>query len=570
MSRPLNLNTPPDPDARENGISRSNALGRVLHFESLMKRRLGEPRLQRYIRLFNYYANQNLPPDNVDQPLMINYFKPVVDKHTSYLWGQWEKQKRLFSWRVTPHMKDEMDPQELQEWTEYGQKIQHFLESVYEANRGNKTIWQASKNGSLYGDSILEIHYDERQRRIIWEPILPEYFHCMWEISNMQNLLEVIIAYPIDRMVAFEQYGTSGNDKFIGYQAISPDYAPGIGILWKRWSSTSFQVWVDDINVTNAPNPYMPMDAQGRLYPGIIPFLHVPNMQAGSEFWGYSDGEFILQLSDELNRRMADMGDIVNTHGHPIFTITGYSGNSDDLPVGPDSVWDLGKDGKADRLDGAGPGPDVIGYLKEVKEAMQETAHMPAVAFGSSTKSGGSHSSGLAMAMAMMPVVERAREKRVYWQEALRELPKMIFYILYVRDPALLESAGIDYRRVLMYDIEPVFADVLPKDELQVVNEAVATYGNGLRSIERALEILGEDDIQNEKRRIQEDMLFKASVAAPTPPADGGSSGKNSEDGQGGTPGIPGSIGAGAGKPGSQIKSPDLDQLDNVSMAQTP
>lgn len=560
------LDPRPAPDEQRGGISRSLALGRILHFEALMRRRLGEVRPQRYVRLHNYYAGQNLPPDNVDQPLMINRFKLIVDKHTSYLWGQYKE--NLVEWKVTYRLKDDLESdEERQDAEAYGRKIRRFWQRIYDEANGNQTLWQASKNGSLYGDSVLEVKYDEIERRIVFESVLPEYFHAMWDISNMQTLTEVIIAFPIDRAAAYEQWGTSGNDQFIGYSGINPHYLPGIGVLWKRWSTTSYQVWVDDVCVFNGPNPYMPVDRFGNLMPGAIPFLHIPNMQGGSEYWGYGDAEAVLYLIDELNRRLADMGDVVNSHAHPIVTLTAFTGDQQDLPVGPDAIWDLGKEGKAERLEGKGPPPEVMEYVRAVKEEIFETSSMPQTAFG--TKTGGtSHSTGLALQMAMMPVVERAREKRITWRDRLKKLPRLAFYMLWCRDPALLKAAGLDYERIRLYDIEPVFADILPKEELQAINENVALYANGLRSLERALEDLGEDDIATEARRILRDLMMKASLAQPTPPPEGGTAGKNSTQGQGGAADLPGGVSAQVSKPGGQIASPEIEQVDNVGMAQ--
>lgn len=557
------------PEGQVHGISRALSLGRVLHFEALMRRRLGEVRAQRYVRLHNYYVNQNLPPDNVDQPLMINYFKQIIDKHTSYLWGQWENKQRLFTWRVSPNNKEDMEPDERDEAEAYGRKIKRFLDRWYDENNGNVTFWQASKNSCLYGDGILEVCYDQRERRVKVVSLLPEYFHARWNIDDMQNLKEVIIAYPIDRSEALEEYGTSGNDHFIGYQAVNPHYLPGIGILWKRWSTTSMQVWVDDVNVINAPNPYMPRDDYGNLFPGIIPFLHVVNMQGGADYWGYSDAEQIMLLQDELNRRLADMGDIMNSHAHPIITLSNFSGDQTDLPVGPDAIWDLGsKSGKAERLDGSGPGKESMDYLHEIKLTMHETASMPEHAYGTQ-RGGTSHNSGIAMALTMMPVVERAREKRIRWQAGLKKMAKMVFYVYDVRDPLILESQGLDYKRILLYTIEPVFADILPKDELQNVNEQVALNVNGLRSLQRSLEKLGEDDIAAEIARIKQEQQEKAALGQPTPPPEGGTAGKNGEAGLGGAAELPGGIGASASKPGTLISSPEQDTTDSVAMSQT-
>jgi len=574
------------------GISRSLALGRVLHFEALMRRRQGEARPQRYIRMHLFYANQNLPPENIDQPLMINLLKTIVDKHTSYMWGQWKG--HLFQWRVTPREDlteslddddDDNDNQDQQKVAhrddekkkdkrrkeKYAKRIKAVLDRMYEENKGDRTFWAASKNSSLYGDAVLRTRYDERERRIVWENVLPEYFHCMWNLLDMEELTEVIIAYPIDRQTAFDQYSTYGNDQFVGYNGINPEYLPGIGVYWERWNHEIFQVWIDDINVTNIPNPYCAVDEAKNVYPGLIPFIHVSNMQAGSEYWGYGDAENCIYLIEELNRRMADMGDIVNNHAHPVVTLSGYTGQQTDLHVGPDEIWDLGrdKDAKAERLEGTGPQPEVMAYLDKVIEMIQHTSNMPEAALGHHS-GGTSHQSGLALMMAMMPVIERAREKRIFWKEALTRIAYMSFYILSVRDSALLGSWGLDYNEVLDYMIEPVFADILPKERLETVNEAVARTSNMLESIPSALGDLGVDDIPSEYERIKQDTLFKASVAQPTPPAGGGTGGKNSEQGQGGAPGIPGAIGASAGKPGTLIKDPTLTRLDDVSMSSQP
>lgn len=561
MPLPSEPNLKAGPDNSQHGISRHLALGRVLHFESLMRRRLGEVREQRYIRMYQYYSGQNLPPDNVDQPLLINHFARICEKHTGYLWGQYKDHVSEFRARLIN--RDDADEGQKQEAATIARNIKRLLDRViYQDNHGDVTLDQSALNGSIYGDSVLEVSYNEEERRIQIDNVLPEYFHAMWDITNMQKLQEVIVAYPVDRVMALEQWGSSGNDQFLGYQAVNPHYLPGVGVLWKRWSSTSFQVWIDDVCVMNGPNPYMPTDSEGNIFPGMIPFIHVPNMQAGADYWGYSDGEAIIALQDELNRRMADMGDIVNSHAHPIIVLKNFSGTQEDLPVGADAIWDVGRDGEATRLDGAGPGPEAITYLEKVKQEMQETSSMPAIAYGSHQGSM-SHTAGVALAMAMMPVTERAKRKRLRWKEALKLLCKQIFWILQVRDPDFLKSYGLTYDQIQLFEIEPIFADILPKDELQEVNEAVATVANGLRSKERALEKLGEDDIPGELARIQADMQFAASMGATT-----GQGGQNSDQGQGGSNMLPGGIGADQGKPGILIKSQEVDQPDNVGLDQ--
>lgn len=173
------------------GMQRSAALSRILHFENTMHRRMGQVRPQRYWRLYQYYSGQNLPPDNVEQPLRINFVKTICDKHTSYLWGQWDDQ--IVKYRVRP-------PDDTTKEDPKSHLMQSYLTNLLNRNDGNSLLWDTSLNASVYGDGVLRLRWDDIERRVVWESILPEWFHCRREITNMDRLTEVIIAYPLDRL----------------------------------------------------------------------------------------------------------------------------------------------------------------------------------------------------------------------------------------------------------------------------------------------------------------------------------------------------------------------------------
>lgn len=526
---------------------RSAALSRILHFENLMHRRLGMVRPQRYVRLGNYYMQQNLPPDNVEQPLGINYFKSICDKHTAYLWGQYSD--NVTSYRVKP--RHSTLPED-----NTSKKIQFYLQDMLEQNDANSLLWEAGLNGSVYGDSVLRLRWDPIERRVAIESLLPEWFHCRWDVANMNTLTEVIVSFPIDRLDAKERYNVTGNEA-IDYNMVNPEYLPGFGIYWEHWTPVSYRIWIDDYLVEELPNPFMRYDDDGNVYPGIIPFIHVPNMRLGGEFYGFSDAENILSLQDEINRRMADMGDVVNNHAHPIVLLNKFNGQQRDLPIGPDAIWDLGREGEADYLQWAGTPPAVMEYIDLCKQMMYDTANMPEVAFGRGIRGGGSGkagtSSGLALTLAMMPVVERAMQKRIGWARALRRLADITTFIHAVKDPATLPFAYSDFRD---YEVRPIFADVLPRDRLQLVNEVVARTNSMLESIPSALEDLGEEDVLEEYKRIKADAKFKASIGMFKPPIPGG---KNSDQGQGGSPGMQ----EGPGAPNVKAGAPAKDATGN-------
>jgi hypothetical protein len=534
----------------QGATAKSLALSRILYFESQMHRRMGIVRPQRYIRLWNYYAGTNLPPNNVEQPLDLNYFKAVCDKHTSYLFGEYSE--HVIDWAVRP-----LDTAKPEDRT--GIDMRRWLQQLCWLNKGNKLFWNGALNGAVYGDTVFRLRWDVLEERVVIENILPEYFHCRWMTQDMTKLTEAVVAWPVDRFDAWEQFGTFGNPS-INYNIINPEYQPGMGIYWEHWTTHRYQIWIDDMLVVDHPNPYMWQDQQGHIYPGIIPFVHIPNMQVGGEFYGFGDAEGICLLQDEINRRLADQGDIVNNHAHPIVTLNKFHGDVEDLPVGPDAVWNLGLDGKAEILEAKG-NPMVMEYVGQLMQSLQDTASIPEIAFGRSTRAAGrSQTSATAIQLILMPVVERARRKRIEWSEGLRTLANIAMFIQEVYAPGSLPFRLEDVPR---YMIVPQFGPILPRDRLQLVNENTSLVIAGLKSIARALEDLGEKDIAEEMAQIQKELVWRAKLAG----AGVRTTGKNSDKGAGGSNQLPGGPSGPMLQPGAPAKDPGNPGTTNPALA---
>src|SRR6185437_5264404 len=216
------------------GLQRGAALARILAFENTMHKRLGNTRPIRYWRLFNYYSQQNLPPDNVEQPLQINLFKTICDRHNNYLWGQWTK--NIVSFRVKPRRGDKPED-------DLSKKIKYWLDDFWDANERNALLRRGGHNAAVYGDAIFRLRWDRYERRVVVETILPEYVHFRWDPNNIHKVTEAIVAYPIDRLDAEEWYGTTGRPE-IDFNLINPEYMPGFGIYWEHWTDTTYHRWI--------------------------------------------------------------------------------------------------------------------------------------------------------------------------------------------------------------------------------------------------------------------------------------------------------------------------------------
>ena len=463
---------------------RQDAYMRILSWEATMTRRRNKSRLQRYQESWFFYIGENISPGEYIQPLEINYIQATCEAHASYLWGQWEPQDRLVSWTLKSRNTkgDQADTKVMLQW----------IESLF--NGHEDLLFASGLNQSIFGDAILRPRYDPLMEMITPESVLPEYYHARWSAHDINDIKEVIISYPIDRGDAEDQFGTRGDST---YATAVLGRAQKYAIYWELWTTECHEIWIDNVRVFEEPN--FLVDTAGN--PGQIPFVHIPGVRAGGEYYGQSDVEPVLLLQDELNRKMADNGDIISYAAHPIIQVRNYFGKVEKLPVGPDAIWDMGRDGEAAYLSGGTPPVDIEKYVDRLLNIFQDLSHMPAAAFGRSETA---QASALALAMEMMPVTQRVGWKRLQWKQGLIAYVHMAARIAEHYD--ILPFARKD---LLRYSIIPSFAGILPKDRSAAVQDNVSLVSAGLRTIQRALEDLGELDAATEAGKIIEELLMK-------------------------------------------------------------
>jgi hypothetical protein len=469
---------------------------RILSFEQSQRRRLGRARLVQYLINRRYYYGDNNEPDNVNQPLGIRYIPKLVNKHVHYLFGEWDKD--ILDWTVSPNDKDKE--------SEYpvATQITRAIYRLMRRSAADEVIMRTALDGGIYGDSVLKLRYNRDLKGATFESVLPEYYHAMWHPLNVGETTEALVSYNLDRQTAYRLFGTIGNERY--FQPLS-FLDPGYATIWEHWTPYDYQVVVDDQLIQEAPNPYAPLDGGY----GWIPFVHIPNLSVNGEYYGFGDAEPVLELQDELNMRIADFGDIINYHAHPITQVKNYFGRFDDLKIGPDIVWDMGREGEASYLEWGGTPPGVMDYLNLLMTIMFDTTSLPAVAFGRSEQS---QASGSSLVAQMLPIVEVVRRKRATWSPKMKELATRLlqlesmsmssdmFYSLYDFYPTDLER----------FDISPKWSPIMPRDRLQVVNENTALLVNKARSIITALQDLGVDDPEEERNRIMQDVREFAEI----------------------------------------------------------
>jgi len=245
--------------------------------------------------------------------------------------------------------------------------------------------------------------------------------------------------------------------------------------------------------VKAAANPY-----------GLIPYIYVPTRRDLESFYGDCPGQGLMGIQDEINKRLADIGDYLNYSAHPIRWVRDFRGDhKTDLPVGPDTVWNLGKTiniqapPSVGMLDAAPVPPGTYEHIGTLMSLTQDIVHIPPVAFG---RDEGSQRSSMILVVRMWPLIQATRTSRIFWRSSLAQFNEIIFRILNVMSTG--ESRVGD--KVLGHRHKPSLAPILPKDRAELVNEVIQRVESSLMAPLKALEELGEEDPEEQLVQIKQ------------------------------------------------------------------
>ena len=416
-------------------------------------------------------------------PLKVNLIKMMVMTHVQMFLGQWEDQ--IFEFTADQVRRG----QRLDQW---GEKAAQLLYAIWQESNFNSRILDGAVSTMLYGGAVYKATFDMTlNTRVRIEHILPEYFYPRWHPMDPDKLLWVKIAFAMPMADAVLAYG------------YEPSFAtnPDDTVLYQEyWNDKEYAVYIGGERQAkwSGTHPY-----------GFIPFVYIPRIRMPGDFYGMAVPEDIMGLQDELNMRLADVGDRINVSAHPQYVLSNYTGQSTEWAIGPDEVINLGVsmsglEPKLDVIDPPGEPASTFKYLEFLLDLAQMSAMAPPVAFGVDE---GSQRSGMTLFFRMWPLVQQARMTRLNWVTGLSRLHDMMLQIRIIKDKGR-DTADAVGPSIRTHRIIPRFAPVLPRDRLELVDEIVKAWSQGpqpLISPEAAVDLLGfTDDHPKELERVYE------------------------------------------------------------------
>lgn len=358
-----------------------------------------------------------------------------------------------------------------------------LLHRVWEVdNDKRQVLWGMGQTGSVNGDCFVKVAYEDpyvdpvgrlHPGRVRILPLNPSFVFPEWHPHDRTRMIRCKIKYRF--------WGTApdGTRQVFTYTEI----------LTEEWIEEYIN---DELLEEPRPNPI-----------GMMPVIHIANLPIEGSPWGISDLQDVTPLNREFNEKAEALSDIINYHAAPVTVITGAKASQ--LEKGPKKVWG-GLPEKANvfnlemRTDFGGP----MAYLEMLKRGMHEMTGVPEGALGRHQPI--SNTSGVALAIEYMPLMNRYRIKEMQYGQGLERVNELVLMYIAVKEPQSLvfdpgQESGVKAgQRIVLDPTDPVtfrtesdFPPPLPTDVLIKLNEIQGKMTLGLESKRGALRELGEE-----------------------------------------------------------------------------
>lgn len=433
-------------------------------------------RLSEYFRKWNFYEGyhwEELPPSGKTE-ITKNYCRVFADKFVAFEFG------KGFNIRMKPDVEEYVLP---------------FLNEVWDDNNKEQFCLELGQSKSVTGDAWVYVNfqpkYDEDGN------LNPDFYDPYNEYEKGKIIIKVL---PPN--ICFPEYDDDyDREKLTRFKIMYP-----VRLNPNEPSRTRLVIYTQEWD-TEKVVVYRGRDLIGQFLNkyGIIPFFHCKNLPIVGKNFGKSDLDDIIPLNVELNLKSSDISEIIDYHSAPITVV--YGAKVDKLIRGANKVWGgLPKDGKVENLELKSDLSASNNYITDLKLSLHEIGGIPDTAFGNNLDI--SNTSGVALQIMLMSLLERVRMKRIYSSKCLKEINKFIIKI--GLEEGLIDSdlskwqRGDIYSKDLFYN-EIIWEDVLPKDALVELQAIQLEMKMGLENREGALKRLGRKDIQKKIQEIDED-----------------------------------------------------------------
>lgn len=357
--------------------------------------------------------------------------------------------------------------------------------------------------------TIKRMHVDAARRiygKVVQRPIVPDS-----EIKD-EHFIRAVRDYVFDGSNVLKIYNLNDNHVTV----------------WNYWDTEKYSLIVGDQAVVDKrPHKYK---INGE---GFCPVEPEHNIYLMGHHVGLSDLHFIKHMLKALNKLYSLLEEIIEDNAYPIMFEINNSLRGKRLKRGENRgkviPMTIGPNEEGIRtLQSPTIVQPVLAAIEAVKASIFDVSSMPAAAFGAyqpNTKS------GFQATVQMQPALQEIDGRHVRTAHALKRVFQMSLAILEAeypeavtvtlpeeRDPidgsVIFPEQEIKLQDLSSHEIEFIFGNPLPKDDVRVIQNETAKYSNKLQSLKTTMQNLGVENPSKELDMIEKDDARLAEINA--------------------------------------------------------
>ena len=410
-------------------------------------------RLNNYKKYWNFYNGKHWSFKRTDEEPVVtmNYTRAIVNTGVNFLFGEGFEV-------VIPD--DPATP-------EYDPDTRSFIKEMLEETwrRNKKELWslKCGQQGGTTGDVFVRASWEADD--VLEAPycrfdIMPsQYCFPEYDGTDTQKMTAMLMIFPV-----FKSKGATGQQEVV----VKAEY----------WTKEKVVYFEDDVEIGSEENIL-----------GEIPIVHIPNYPLSGDPYGISDLVDAVELQKSLNEVATDISDVVNYHGSPITIIEGAG--VEEAEKGAGKVWSLPEGAKAYNLEMSGDLGANLEFFNMIREALFEITQTPEAVLAGAGEI--SNTTGVALAMQYLPLVQKRKIKILTYGYGLRLLNRLAIIITDKEDDAFHKKLKPLKGNVYRNDV--LFPPALPRDEAIELDNSLKRLEGGISSRREEMKRLyGWDD----------------------------------------------------------------------------
>lgn len=225
------------------------------------------------------------------------------------------------------------------------------------------------------------------------------------------------------------------------------------------------QIWTDRVVATFEGSPSRRTLVDRVVNPlGRLPVVHIQNLPQPFFYEGLSEVEPLIPLQDELNTRLSDRANRVTMQSFKMYLGKGIE-KFTDRPVGPGQMWSTDNpDASIEAFGGDSASPSEDAHINEIREAMDKTSAVTAVAAGLLRNKVGNLTSENALRIVMMGLLAKTQKKRITYGAGIQQLCELVLHAA--------DVAGVLKTKPSERGVRLNWPNPLPADETQRLRDA--------------------------------------------------------------------------------------------------